>query len=102
MSQLANLSIPIETIVTVVLGVVGFFIVSLISIVGFFVTRHFTKTDGDRESIDRMQQQMGVLEAARQRAMEADVHCREAIADLQKEIQSARERLAAIEARGED
>lgn len=99
MIENAQVSIPAEVLITVVFGVVGFIIVSLIGMVGFFITRHFTKADGDRESVDRLHSKVGHLERAAERSKEADDQCRAAIERLREADQEMRERIVAIEAR---
>lgn len=94
----AAIEIPVEMILAAVFSIVGFIIVSLIGLVGFFLSRHMTSTDGDRQSIDNLHSRMGLVEAAMKRSKEADDECRDAIADLQKELQKLNVQVAVLEA----
>ncbi|MCM2282022.1 MAG: hypothetical protein NDI61_09270 [Bdellovibrionaceae bacterium] len=68
-------------------------------LIGFFLHRLIMRADTDSAEIARLNQDVGLLKAAKDRAAEADRDMREAIGELDGEMRELRDRLIQLEGR---
>jgi uncharacterized membrane protein YgaE (UPF0421/DUF939 family) len=80
-----------------ILTIVGMAFGFLVSALGFFLTRFFTRTENSREDIANINRAIGLLDAARKRSKEEDDSIKARLKEAEREIQKLRERVVVLE-----
>ena len=70
---------------------------ALMAMIGFFASRFFVRTDAFRDDIAKINQTIGLLNAAKERSIEKDGEHSRAIDELRREILALRDRCLTLE-----
>jgi hypothetical protein len=70
---------------------------ALMASVGFFLSRFFVRADASRDDIAKINQAIGLLNAAKERSFEKDTDQQARLDELEEEVQALRERVVVLE-----